>query len=130
MKRRHVLAAIFAATVTSGAAAQQAPAPQRYAVLSAVGDQMTVVRARTQTGSRLDRNDQEAAALPDRALDRLVLKHVDGALRRSVPSAWRSRAAACSTCSGRPCLGTAPRTRWRVPLRMSCRRVGLTGCCS
>lgn len=98
MKRRHVLAALFAATVASGAAAQQAPAPQRYALLSAVGDEMTVVRARTQTGSRLDRNDHEVAALPDRALDRLVLKHVDGALKRSVPSA---NVAALAIASGR-----------------------------
>lgn len=98
MKRRHVLAALFAAAVASGAAAQQAPAPLRYAVLSAVGDQMTVVRARTQTGSRLDRNDHEVAALPDRALDRLVLKHVDGALKRSVPSA---EVAALAIANGR-----------------------------
>lgn len=87
MKRRHVLAALFAAAAASGAAAQPSPAPLRYALLSAVGDQMTVVLARTQTGSRLDRNDHEVATLPDRALDRLVLKHVDGALKRSVPSA-------------------------------------------
>ena len=98
MKRRHVLAALFAATVASGAAAQKAPAPQRYAVLSAVGDQMTVVRARTQTGSRLDRNDHEVAALPDRALDRLVLKHVDGTLKRAVPTA---EVAALAVASGR-----------------------------
>jgi hypothetical protein len=98
MKRRHVLAAVLAATVASGAAAQQAPAPQRYAVLSAVGDQMTVVRARTQTGSRLDRNDHEIAALPDSALDRLVLKHVDGTLKRAVPSA---EVAALAVASGR-----------------------------
>lgn len=98
MKRRRVLAALFAATVASGAAAQQAPAPQRYAVLSAVGDQMTVVRARTQTGSRLDRNDHEVAALPDSALDRLVLKHVDGTLKRAVPSA---EVAALAVASGR-----------------------------
>jgi hypothetical protein len=83
MKRRHVLAALLAAAMASSAAAQQAPATLRYAVLSAVGDQMTVVRARTQTGSRLDRNDNEVAEMPDRALDRLVLKHADGALKRS-----------------------------------------------
>jgi len=98
MKRRHVLAALFAATLASGAAAQPAPTPQRYAVLSAIGDQMTVVRARTQTGSRLDRNDHQGAALPDSALDRLVLKHVDGALKRSVPSA---DVAALAVASGR-----------------------------
>ena len=98
MKRRHVLAALLAAAMASSAAAQQAPATLRYAVLSAVGDQMTVVRARTQTGSRLDRNDNEVAELPDRALDRLVLKHVDGALKRSVPSA---EVAALAIANGR-----------------------------
>ena len=98
MKRHHVLAALLAAAMASSAAAQQAPATLRYAVLSAVGDQMTVVRARTQTGSRLDRNDNEVAELPDRALDRLVLKHVDGALKRSVPSA---EVAALAIANGR-----------------------------
>jgi len=98
MKRRHVLAALFVATVASGATAQPSPAPMRYAVLSAIGDQMTVVSARTQTGSRLDRNDHDFADLPDRALDRLTLKHVDGALKRSVPSA---DVAALAIASGR-----------------------------
>jgi hypothetical protein len=98
MKRRHVFTALLAVAVASGATAQPSAALQRYAVLSAVGDQITVVQARTQTGSRLDRNDHEVGALKDRTLDRLVLKHVDGALKRSAPSA---DVAALTIASGR-----------------------------
>jgi hypothetical protein len=99
MHRRHVVYAVLcAALFSSGTVAAQSPGPLRYALLSAVGDQMTVVYARTQTGSRLDRNDREQVALPDRALDRLVLKHLDGALKRAVPSA---EVAALTAASGR-----------------------------
>lgn len=87
MNRRRLLPALVAALLSCGVASAQAPRPLRYALLSAVGDQMTVVSARLQTGSRIDRNDREVAAMPDRALDRLVLKHVDGALTRAVPTA-------------------------------------------
>jgi hypothetical protein len=78
MRRRLLLlvSAALACLTLQPAAAQ---APLRYALLSAVGDQMTVVFARTQTGSRLDRNDREIGALPDKSLDTLVLKHLDSA---------------------------------------------------
>jgi hypothetical protein len=65
------------------ASAQTTPSPLRYALLSAVGDQLTVVYARTQTGSRLDRNDREVAALPDNALDRMILRSLDAAFRKN-----------------------------------------------
>ena len=99
MHRRLALATLVsAALLSAGSVAAQAPAPVRYALLSAVGDQMTVVHARTQTGSRLDRNDREQVALPERALDRLVLKHLDGALNRATPSA---EVAVMTAASGR-----------------------------
>lgn len=63
--------------------AQPARTPVRYALLSAVGDQLTVVYAKMQTGSRLDRNHRESANLPDNALDRLVLRNLDAALNRA-----------------------------------------------
>ena len=69
------------------AAAQSSSGPVRYALLSAVGDQLTVVFARVQTGSRLDRNEREVATLPDNTLDRLVLRSLDDAFRRSAPKA-------------------------------------------
>jgi hypothetical protein len=75
------------ALMSLGPVAAQSTPPLRYALLSTVGDQMTVVYARTQTGSRLDRNDRESANLPDRALDRLVLRHLDSALKQTLPEA-------------------------------------------
>jgi hypothetical protein len=72
------LAGLTAGSLSAPAQAQAT----RYAVLSAVGDQLTVVHARSQTGSRLDQNERDSAAMPDNSLDRLVLKQVDAALRR------------------------------------------------
>jgi hypothetical protein len=88
MHRRTFVTALLAAGVTwLGPVAAQSKTPLRYALLSTVGDQMTVIHARTQTGSRLDRNDRETAHLPDRALDRLVLRHLDATLKRTLPAA-------------------------------------------
>lgn len=74
-----------AVLVSVGAVRAQTPASQtvRYAVVSAVGDQLTVVYARLQTGSRLDRNYHDVTALPDNTLDRLVLRNVDAVVKRT-----------------------------------------------
>jgi hypothetical protein len=95
MRRRLLLlvSAALACLTLQPAAAQ---APLRYALLSAVGDQMTVVFARTQTGSRLDRNDREIGALPDKSLDTLVLKHLDSALHRTLKTAETAALAAAN----------------------------------
>ena len=87
MNRRDLLPVLLAALVFAGAASAQSPTlPLRYAVLSAVGDEMTIVYARTQTGSHLDRNDREAMPMPQHALDRLALGHLDKALKRAAPT--------------------------------------------
>lgn len=98
MNRRCLLSAVFAMLVFSGPASAQAPASPRYALMSAVGDHMTVVHARMQTGSRLDRNEHERVALPERALDRMALKHLDAALKRATPQA---EVAVLTAASGR-----------------------------
>jgi hypothetical protein len=95
MRRRDLLLASTALACT-GLRPAAAQVPLRYAILSAIGDQMTVVYARTQTGSRLDRNDREAAPLPDKSLDTLVLKHVDGTLRKTLPRAETAALAAAN----------------------------------
>lgn len=71
-------AGLLAATLSPAVQAQST----RYAVMSAVGDQLIVVHARSQTGSRLDQNERNTAPMPDNSIDRMVLKHVDAALRR------------------------------------------------
>jgi hypothetical protein len=87
MRRRQFLPALFAVLLWCGAANGQTNPPLRYALLSAVGDQMTVVYARSTVGSRLDRNERESVSTPERALDRLVLKRLDTALTTSSPGA-------------------------------------------
>ena len=78
MSIRMIFRALVVVAATLGNAwAQSAPPTVRYALLSAVGDQLTVVYAKMQTGSRLDRNQRDVAALPDNALDRPVLRNLD-----------------------------------------------------
>jgi len=72
-----------------GAASAQSPpsTPIRYALLSAVGDQLTIVNATAQTGSRLDRNQRETTELSDGGLDRMFLRSLHAALKKSAPTA-------------------------------------------
>lgn len=87
MSIRMIFQALVVVAATLGNAwAQSAPPTVRYALLSAVGDQLTVVYAKMQTGSRLDRNQRDVAALPDNALDRLVLRNLDATFRRTQAS--------------------------------------------
>lgn len=83
----HTLVAVVLAGLGDAGAQSASTTPVRYALLSAVGDHLTVVYAKLQTGSRLDRNQRDIAALPDNALDRLVLRSLDAALRQTDPGA-------------------------------------------
>jgi len=88
MNLLHAIAIFFALApglVGDASAQPTAALPVRYALLSAVGDQLTVVHARMQTGSRLDRNEREVAVLPDSALDRVVLRNLNAALKKAAP---------------------------------------------
>jgi len=63
-------------------AARAADAPARYAVLSLLSDQITVVvRADTTTGSTLDRNRRQEIAVPGHVLDKRMVLAMDDALR-------------------------------------------------
>ena len=85
--KRTLLALLGMLASVGVASAQSDRTPLRYALMSAVGDQLTVVYARSQTGSRLDKNDREIAAMPDNALDRMVLRSLDGAFRKNAQAA-------------------------------------------
>jgi hypothetical protein len=82
-----VLLALVVVPIGVVSAPLKTASPVRYALLSAVGDQLTVVYAKLQTGSRLDSNEHQIAALPDNALDRLVLRRLDAAVRQNEPTA-------------------------------------------
>ena len=58
---------------------------RRYAVLSLVGDKLTVVTREMTTGSHLDSNRRTEVDLPDATIDRAVLLAADEALRRANP---------------------------------------------
>lgn len=87
MKRLPHLLFLLAMLCPVASSAKSSAGPLRYALLSAVGDQITAVYARTQTGSRLDKNEREVAPLPDNSLDRMVLRSLDGALKQNAPNA-------------------------------------------
>ncbi len=70
----------------AGARADDAQ-PRRYAVISRIGDSLTLVRHEPEVGSHLDRNDHESLTLPDAGIDHMALLAVDKALKQADPSA-------------------------------------------
>lgn len=60
---------------------------RKYAVLSLIGDSLTVVTYRPSTGSHLDQNVQQTVVLPDAIFDQAALLAVDEALRKVDPNA-------------------------------------------
>ena len=60
---------------------------RQYAILSLVGDELTVVQRETTTGTRLDKNTSVKIPLGGASLDRAMLLAVDDAVRRADPSA-------------------------------------------
>jgi hypothetical protein len=84
--RRDVLAflALFPATLRIGHAAE-AP-PRSYAVLSLVGDQLTIVTRRRTTGTPLDPNDHQVMAVDNGSLDAAIAGAVESAITAASPS--------------------------------------------
>ena len=60
---------------------------RRYAVLSLAADKLLIAQYNITTGSRLDRNTRQFVPLADDALDRSILRIVEGAVRRAQPGA-------------------------------------------
>jgi hypothetical protein len=83
LTRRHCLAALCAAVAGAGAA--RATETRRYAVISLLGDSITLVYAAAVTGSNLDRNRRRE--LPDAtgSLDRAALAATGRAIERAQP---------------------------------------------
>jgi hypothetical protein len=78
---RILAAALIAFLLPLGAQARQ------YAILSLVGDELTIVQRELSTGSRIDKNVQVKVPLGGASLDRAMLLAVDDAVRRSDPAA-------------------------------------------
>ena len=83
LTRRHSLVALCA--TAAGARAARAAEARRYAVISLVGDQITLVYAAAVTGSNLDRNRRRE--LPDAtgSLDRAALAATGRAIESAQP---------------------------------------------
>ena len=77
-----LLIAGFLAYLTVTAAGYADEAPRRYAVLSLIGDSMTVVVYVMETGTHLDRNRQEPVSLGSDLLDRAALNAVQQSLKQ------------------------------------------------
>lgn len=79
---RTLITAILMLALPAGALAQR-----HYAILSVVGDEMTIVQREVQTGSRLQTNERMSVTMPDATIDRMVVLAVDDAVRRAEPAA-------------------------------------------
>jgi hypothetical protein len=82
MPLRAWAAALCAALLALSAGAQQ---PRKFAVLSIVGDRMTVVSHVTETGTRVDRDRRDSIQMPPRALDNAMLGAMQAAIKRGAP---------------------------------------------
>ena len=80
---RFLAAALLVLALPVGALAQA----RQYAILSLVGDELTIVTHEMATGSRIDKNSELKVPLGRASLDRAMLLAVDEAVRRAEPSA-------------------------------------------
>jgi hypothetical protein len=86
--RGRLLGAALVLSLSGLCASARAQAdPASYAVMSLVGDKLTIVHPRMHTGSHLDTNDRQEFALPDDSLDGVAARAVGAALQRLKPGA-------------------------------------------
>lgn len=82
MTRFLAFAALFLASSLA-----QAEAPRKYAVLSLLGDSLTVVQREMSTGTRIDRNTRTPVPMNSPALDNAMVLAVEKELLRMEPAA-------------------------------------------
>lgn len=87
MKIRKVIGvSLFLTVIGCTATASNADIPQtHYAVLSLIGDSISVVMNQDSTGSLIDRKPHQSVDLPPAAIDNAALLAADDALRRGHP---------------------------------------------
>ena len=87
---RRTLAALLLLAATlglgDGARAADPPAPT-YAVISLIGDQITVFKRRPQFGTRIDPNEQIEIPVAEATFDRMAMGAAEAAIRRAQPKA-------------------------------------------
>lgn len=82
-----IAALLFLFLSVTTAMAEPASTPRKYAVLSVIGDSLTIVTFQPGTGSRLDRNVRSTIVLPSPVFDNTALLAVDEAIRKEEPGA-------------------------------------------
>jgi hypothetical protein len=85
MRVAGILLAFVFSTFAGGA--RGADAPATYAVVSLVGDSITIVTYEGVTGTNLDRNEKQQVALGDGVFDKLATRVALNTLHRSLPDA-------------------------------------------
>ena len=87
---RRVVAVVLVAAALPwvGATARAADPPARtYAVVSLIGDQITVIQHRPQFGTRIDTNQRDEIPVADATFDRMAMSAAEAAIRRAQPGA-------------------------------------------
>jgi hypothetical protein len=79
--------ALFVLAILLPLASTQAAEARKYAVISLIGDRLTVVTHVMTTGSRIDKNRRESFDLPDATLDNAALGAVADAIEAADPRA-------------------------------------------
>jgi hypothetical protein len=79
------------ALVAGPGLAVAAEAPRTVAVLSLIGDEMSLVTRRSTTGSNLDRNDRQVLALSDPSFDLAASLGAERAIKEAMPGVERLR---------------------------------------
>jgi hypothetical protein len=87
ISRRAVLAGITGLAATPLLAQTTDASKPRYAVMSIIGDKITLIGYRQPTGSNLDQNDKRILTVSGPALDNSTLLSVDDAVKRQTPQA-------------------------------------------
>ncbi|MCE9659766.1 MAG: hypothetical protein K8R60_14490 [Burkholderiales bacterium] len=88
-RRALLLASLLALSLASARAAE--PPKPTIAVLSLIGDELTLVTRRMSTGSQLDRNDRQAIPIANPAFDVAAAVAAERAIKQALPSAERIR---------------------------------------
>lgn len=85
--RRALLAGVGGLAVAAAWAQTGDAATERYAVLSLIGDKLTMVGYRTPLGSNIDQNDRRIMPISSPVFDNAALLGVDDAIKRLQPKA-------------------------------------------
>jgi hypothetical protein len=89
MKTLRALLAAGVASLACAGALAQAPKPKVYALVSAIGSELSYVRQRQQTGTHLPPYRRYTLPVPDESVDTAVLRGLDRAVAQEDPDSKR-----------------------------------------